>query len=104
MGLDSCCRRMLKIFFVVLLSAAMLKASPSNGTEATNAAVFSDDCTDCHEIPCELTNDPTCTIRTYYKPGAQFVSFQIRMKTLYNEWIGIVLNSADLPGMVNISY
>lgn len=71
---------------------------------ASSPEVFSDDCTGFKNLPCQLPHDSTCSLKTYYKPGDETVAFQIRMKTVFNEWIGIVLNAAELPGMVFKSY
>lgn len=67
---------------------------------ASSPEEFSDDCTGCMNLPCQLPHDPTCSLKTYYKPGDETVAFQISMKSVSNEWIGIVLNAAELPGMV----
>ncbi len=96
---------MLKIFFLVL-NISLLNALPSDHIKRSldlivlNTRDIFDNCSDCIELPCNIPSDPTCSLKSFHMKGSQYVSFQLSLKTIKSAWVGIVLNSADLPGMV----
>ena len=104
--------KMFKIFIKVILlsSTIILNAIPADRIERSYDSVIStkslfENCTNCIDIPCQLPSDPTCNLKSYYTPNSQYVSFQLSIKLLKFSWIGIVLNSAEIPGMVgNITF
>lgn len=94
---------MLKIFILVVTIASLNAISLENKEISHNSVIptrtIFDNCQDCIDIPCH-TSDSECSLKSFHKPGNRYVSFQLAIKSVKIGWIGVVLNSAEQPGMV----
>ncbi len=98
---------MLKIFIIVLIiDITLLTAIPYDRIKKSipNSRSFFENCQDCIDLPCDIPGDPTCTLKSNHIKGSYYVSFQLSIKTIRLGWVGIVLNSAESPGMVIKKY